>query len=248
MGLAAYLASGVLASRLGHRALVVRVGKHEDAIIVGREYRTFFINNDGWLYRHRILRNGQRQILNFILPRETFGLQAYVFNKSPFSVTALTKASLSAIPFGNVDSVFKNDCMLAKSLFETAIYESVSLAEHAINIARRSAHQRIAYFLLDLLVRQNGYGRKVKMGFDMPLTQELIADALGLTTVHVNRTLRSLRDDKLVTIEGMHVKILDYDHLTALADFNESYLCDSVATHIQMPVETTSSAWVAHPG
>ncbi len=66
----------------------------------------------------------------------------------------------------------------------------------------------------------------------MPLTQELIADALGLTTVHVNRTLRSFRVDKLLTIKGKHVEILNYDRLVALADFDESHVCEPIVTHV----------------
>ncbi len=118
---------------------------------------------------------------------------------------------------------------MAKSLLAAAINESVWLAEHVINIARRSASQRVAHFFLDLFVRLNRRNPRPQMGFDMPITQELIADALGLTTVHVNRTLRTVRNDKLVAIDGKHVTILDYDSLSRLGDYHDAYLFDSMA-------------------
>ena len=78
--------------------------------------------------------------------------------------------------------------------------------------------------LLELFVRLKVAGLTDDMSFDMPLTQELIGDALGLTTVHVNRTIRSLREDKLIAIDGKVVTILDFEGLSLLSDFENSYL------------------------
>jgi len=98
------------------------------------------------------------------------------------------------------------------------------LGEHLIDTARRSAYQRVSHLLLELFVRLKSSGQTDGMSFNLPLTQELIADALGLTTAHVNRTLRSLREDRLVDMCNRCVTILDFDALSLLSDFDNSYL------------------------
>ena len=97
-------------------------------------------------------------------------------------------------------------------------------AEHLIDVGRRSALERMAHFLLELLTRLEVIGLGDDHSFRMPLTQELIGDALGLSVPHVNRTLRQLRDDGLVSIEEHMVIIKDVEALSALADFEQSYL------------------------
>jgi CRP-like cAMP-binding protein len=97
-------------------------------------------------------------------------------------------------------------------------------AEHLIDVGRRSALERVAHFLLELLTRLQIIGLADDRSFRMPLTQELIGDALGLSVPHVNRTLRHLRDDELVSIEEHIVIIKDVEALSALADFERSYL------------------------
>jgi CRP-like cAMP-binding protein len=100
------------------------------------------------------------------------------------------------------------------------------LGEHLIDAARRSAYERVSHLLLELLVRLKRARVTNNMSFNMELTQELIGDALGLTTVHVNRTLRLLREDKLIAIEGKRVTILDFEALSLLSDFENFYLGD----------------------
>ena len=97
-------------------------------------------------------------------------------------------------------------------------------AEHLIDVGRRSALERMAHFLRELLTRLEVIGLGDDHSFHMPLTQELIGDALGLSVPHVNRTLRQLRDDELVSIEEHMVIIKDVEALSALADFEQSYL------------------------
>ena len=97
-------------------------------------------------------------------------------------------------------------------------------AEHLIDVGRRSAVERVAHFLLELLTRLQVIGLADECSFRMPLTQKVIGDALGLSVPHVNRTLRQLRDDQLVSIEEHVVIIKDVEALSAIADFERSYL------------------------
>jgi CRP-like cAMP-binding protein len=223
--------------------LVVR--KNRDVLVAGNRYQFVYLNNDGWLLRYKILHDGSRQIIDFILPGQLFGLQACLFQKSLYSVAAITNASLSAVPFEVIDGLFDRNPELARALFLSAACESAILAEHLIDAARRSAYERISHLLLEVFVRLKAAGLTDDMSFEMNLTQELIADALGLTTVHVNRTLRALREDKLIAIKGKRVTILDFEALSLVSDFENSYLGSSVCI---WGISSTSESREPDPG
>ena len=125
-----------------------------------------------------------------------------------------------------IDSTFELSPQLSKALFWSALCEAATLGEHLIDVARRTAYERISHLLLELFFRLRRVGLTNGMTFWMPLTQEHIGDALGLTTAHVNRTLRSLRQDNLVATEGKRVNILDFETLSLQSDFENSYLGD----------------------
>ena len=97
-------------------------------------------------------------------------------------------------------------------------------AEHVVDIGRRSAYERIAHLFLELLYRWRVIDAADERSFEMPLTQELIADALGLSIVHVNRTLRRLRESGLIEVQGHRFTIVDLEAVAELADFDGSYL------------------------
>jgi CRP-like cAMP-binding protein len=205
----------------------IKLPKNRDVVVAGRNYSKLFVDHEGWLLRYKILHNGDRQIVDFVLPGQIFGLQACLFSTSLYSTTTITEVSLSSIPLHAIDQVFEQTPKLAKALFWSALYDSAILGEHLIDTARRSAYERVSHLLLELFVRTKVAEPSEGMSFDMPLTQELIGSALGLTTVHVNRTLRSLREDRLVAIRGKLVTILDFDALSQLSDFDSSYLGDT---------------------
>jgi CRP-like cAMP-binding protein len=206
----------------GFRTVNVRKGK--DIMICGSHYHWLYVNRSGWLARYKILHNGSRQIIDFILPGQLVGLSACLFQRALYSVVAITKATLLTLPFDMVDDAFERHPALAKALFRSAALEGAILGEHLIDAARRSAYQRVSHLLLELLMRSN-HGRSADaMSFSLPLTQELIADALGLTPVHVSRTLRALREDGLIAMDARSITILDFEALALLSDFEESYL------------------------
>lgn len=206
------------------------IRKNKDVIVAGKHYNTLFVNHDGWLLRYKILHNGDRQVMDFVLPGQVFELQTCLFKASLYSVATITDVSLSSIPLDAIDRVFERNATFAKALFWSALCESAIISEHLIDTARRSAYERISHLLLELFIRLKVSNLADDMSFNMPLTQELMGDALGLTTVHVNRTLRSLRDDKLIAIKGTCVTILDFDALSLLSDFDNSYLGETART------------------
>jgi CRP-like cAMP-binding protein len=198
--------------------------KARDVVVNGGHSNCVYFNHDGWLARYKILHRGSRQIVDFILPGQIFGIPACLFQHAPYSVLTITETTVSAIPFDIVDHVFERDPALANALFRSVVQEAAILGEHLIDTGRRSAYERVSHLLLELLVRLNRTPAGGDMTLSIPLTQELIADALGLTAVHVNRTLRALREDKLIAMDRGSITIMDFDKLSLLSDFEKSYL------------------------
>jgi CRP-like cAMP-binding protein len=198
--------------------------KARDVVVNGGHCDCIYFNHDGWLARYKILHTGSRQIMDFILPGQIFGVPACLFQHAPYSVLTITDTTVSAIPFDMVDNVFERDPALANALFRCVVQEAAILGEHLIDAGRRSAYERVSHLLLELFVRLNKSHLDSEMTLSIPLTQELIADALGLSAVHVNRTLRALREDKLIAMDGRSITIVDFEKLSLLSDFDKSYL------------------------
>lgn len=202
-----------------------RVVRHSREIIgQGRRYDGLLVMMEGIALRYRILRDGRRQVLNIALPGDVIGFPACFFERAQYAVSALTDTKLSCIPFRTLAGLFQNYPRLAAAVFWSFAAEAAIDVEHLTDVGRRTALERVAHFLLELLVRFQSIGRGDARSFPMPLTQELLADALGLSVPHVNRTLRQLRDDDLVRIEAHRVVVNDVDALSALADFDQTYV------------------------
>jgi CRP-like cAMP-binding protein len=200
------------------------VPRGRELVSEGRHYGGLLIVIDGVALRYSVLKDGRRQILNIVLPGDFIGFPGCFFENALYSITALTETKVSAVPFAQLFGLFERQPRLAAAVFWLFACEAAMYAEHLVAVGRRSALERVAHFLLELLSRLQAIGRAGERSYQMPLTQELIADALGLTAQHVNRTLRQLREDGLVGIGGQTVTINDFAALAALADFDKSYL------------------------
>jgi len=200
------------------------VRRNREIVTEGRNYETLLVLLEGSAIRFRILRDGRRQILNIVLPGDFIGFPGCFFESALYSVTALTDAVVSSVPFTMLIALFGPSPRLAAAIFWSFACEAALYAEHLIDVGRRSALERVAHFLLELLTRLQVVGLADERSYQMPLTQELIADALGLSISHVSRTLRQLRDDDLLAIEEQRVVIKDIDGLSALADFEKTYV------------------------
>jgi CRP-like cAMP-binding protein len=119
---------------------------------------------------------------------------------------------------------FADTPRLATALLWAASRDEAMVVEHLVGIGRRDARERTAHFLLELSARLTLVGRGTRDGFACPLTQYHLADALGLSSVHVNRVLRELREDGLATFQTGQVTIHDFDRLAELAEFDPAYL------------------------
>lgn len=200
------------------------VPRNRELVSEGRRYDGVLVLIEGTALRYSVLKDGRRQVLNIVLPGDFIGFPGCFFETALYSITALSDTRVSAVPFARLFGLFEQQPRLAAAIFWLFACEAAMSAEHLVAVGRRSALERVAHFLLELLSRLQAIGRADEHSYQMPLTQELLADALGLTAQHVNRTLRQLREDGLVGIDGSTVVIKDFAALAALADFDKSYL------------------------
>jgi CRP-like cAMP-binding protein len=200
------------------------VARNRELISTGRKYDGLLILIDGVAIRSRVLHDGRRQILNIAIPGDVIGFPACFFETALYSVSTLTDVLVSRVPFARLVGLFDKHPRVAAAIFWSFACEAAMYAEHLIDVGRRSSVERVAHFLLELLMRLQPIGLADACSYRLPLTQELIGDALGLSLQHVNRTLRQLREEGFLSMEGQTIRISNIDGLTALADFDRAYL------------------------
>lgn len=200
------------------------IPRGSDIIVQGRNYHGIYVLIDGFGLRYKILSDGKRQVFNVSLPGDLIGYPACFFDGALYSVTSLTKTSVCTIAFDDMPEIFRSFPRLAMALFYAGASETAMFGEHLADVGRRSAYERVAHFVLEIATRLEAVGLADHSTFIMPLTQGRIADVVGLSVPHINRMLRRLRDEGLIEMRGSRVQILDRETLSALADFDDSYL------------------------
>jgi CRP-like cAMP-binding protein len=199
------------------------VRRREDLIVEGRNSRTLFLIADGILMRYRVLRDGRRQIINLAVPGDFAGMPGCLFDNALYSVRALTDAQVEAIPIQRLVRLSDTHPRLAAKILWSFACETAIYIEHLILVGRRTALERVAHFLLELLTRLQMIGLADECSYRIRLSQEVIGDALGLSLPYVNRVLRRLSEDGLVTIHDHRFTINDIEALAGLADFEQNY-------------------------
>jgi CRP-like cAMP-binding protein len=174
-----------------------------------------FILLDGWAYRARILSDGRRQILHFLLPGDMIGLCFHLRPAALTTITALTDVVLCPAPVANAEQGGEG---LAAAYALSRALEEEHLLRQITRLGRLSAYERITDWLLETGERLARAGAGEEDQFQLPVTQEAMADMLGLTSVHVNRTLQAMWRDGLLRIQGGKVTILDRSRCEQLAD------------------------------
>jgi CRP-like cAMP-binding protein len=196
-----------------------------DIVRAGQTYRCIYVLCQGMAIRYKILSDGRRQVLSLILPGDFAGLPGGLFERSLYSVSGLTRTVACPLAYEAVFKLFRRQPRLAAALFWMVEHDAALFAEHLVGIGRQSAYERVARLLLELLFRMRMAGLADERSYCLPLTQELIADTLGLSVPHVNRTLRRLREDGMILLEGSRLTCLDVPALSCLADFDGVNFC-----------------------
>jgi CRP-like cAMP-binding protein len=200
------------------------IPRGRDVVVQGQPYHTLYVLSTGLGLRYRVLPDGRRQVLNLIVPGDLIGLPAGMFESAVASVSCLTDVTVSPIEFKDLFGLFRECPRVGVALFWTAAREAGIYAERLASIGRRSAYERLAHLILELLTRLQAVGLADAASFKMPLTQEMLADALGLSLQHVNRMVRNLREEGLASVEEHRIAIHDLDSLVRIAGFENLYL------------------------
>ena len=178
---------------------------------------------EGWAARYQHLQEGSSQITAFMLPGDFCDTHITLLAEMDHSISALTDARVAFIPRAAMVALTERPA-IARALWWASLVDEGILRAWIVNIARRLALPRIAHLVCELHARLAHVGLANGDGFALPLTQEQLGTAVGLTSVHVNRTLRTLRDDGLMTFRNREIVITNIPALRALAGFDPNYL------------------------
>ncbi|MFT3973640.1 MAG: Crp/Fnr family transcriptional regulator [Amaricoccus sp.] len=177
---------------------------------------------EGWAYRHKEIEDGRLQVLNFALPGDLLGLQLAILNDMQHTVTALTRVRLCVFQRDNVWSVYRDHPTLGFTMTWVAAREEQLLDGHLLSVGQRSAIERTVYLALHLYDRAKAVGYAADDLLPAPFGQTHFADALGITPVHLSRTLRKLRDRELMRWQDGVIRLLDRPGLEALAAYERT--------------------------
>jgi CRP-like cAMP-binding protein len=183
-----------------------------------------FVLQAGWACSYKDLANGKRQIISFPIAGDCVGLRSVLLRTADHSFSALTDAVVSPVDGAHIMRCVAEYPRLGAAILWAASRDEAMVVEHLVNIGRRSATERTAHFFMELAERLNLAGLATEAEFKCPLSQFVLADALGLTAIHINRVLRQLRERKLLTLQKGTVKIHDLNGLRKLAGFQGGYL------------------------
>ncbi|MCL7997113.1 Crp/Fnr family transcriptional regulator [Brucella sp. 21LCYQ03] len=200
-----------------------------DAVIInqGASIRSIHLVRSGWGCVYRDLSSGERQIIDFPMRCDFVGLRTadgYSYN----TIKTITPMSVYEIPLHSLEQTMKQMPRLGMLFIEMLSRQRSMLIEHLTNVGCRSAFIRTAHFLLELSDRVKSSGMGEPDSFYCPLTQYQLADALGLTPIHLNRMMRELREEGLVVFKSYRVEILDRQRLIQIAEYDGAFMRMSV--------------------
>ena len=169
-------------------------------------------------------RDGNRQITAVHIPTDMVDLHSVVAPDACSALQALAVTTILRVPHEALRAAARRYPAIAEAFWRECVVDSAVLSEWVVNVGRRDARSRLAHLICEVACRVEGAGEKVGFAFSFPATQTHLADMTGLTPVHVNRSLRTLRDDNIVDVRARMVRILDWTRLVETGDFDSGYL------------------------
>ena len=190
----------------------------------GDTMKRFYIVQNGWAVKYKILEDGGKQILNFILPGDIIGLYSPIFLNSEVTVETLTPLCLCSCESSTIIDLFRETPKLALAISWIAGQDDRVLGEQIVRLGRRRSVKRMAHLLVELHTRLRNAGFSTEESIDLPLNQSLLAEALGLSHIHSHRAYRELENNNLTQRSTQSIKLINVLQLADLADFDPGYL------------------------
>ena len=199
-----------------------RVGRQQDIAREGETPEYVRLILSGFACRYKVLPDGQRQIVAYLLPGDFCDVHVFILRAMDHSIATLSECTVVTIPRQAV-LVLTERPTIARALWWSTLVDEATLREWLLNVGQRRAEVRIAHLLCELLMRLRTVGL-ADNSYALPITQPDLADTVGLSAVHVNRSLQTLRAQDLITFEKQTLVIPDVDRLFAFSGFNPNYL------------------------
>jgi CRP-like cAMP-binding protein len=178
----------------------------------------------GFAFRHKLTGTGSRQIMAINIPGEAVDFQNMYLEESDHNVQMLTRGVVAEIPRHALEEAAKERPALARAMLVATLVEASIFREWVLNIGRRDARSRIAHLLCEFAYRMTTQGLLPDGMYELPMTQEQLADATGLTAVHVNRVLQVLQKEGMIDRDRRMVQFVDWERLQEVGDFSPRYL------------------------
>lgn len=178
----------------------------------------------GWGGRYKMLPDGKRSLVSFFIPGDFCDLNIFILKQMDHSIAAITALKVAAIEPSDLLTLMRNHPRVTQALLWHELVSAAVQREWTHNLGARPAYERLAHLFVELFLRMRSVGLAEPDGCEFPLTQYDLAEATGLTPVHVNRTLQSLRADGLVDIDRRRLSIPNLARLMEASMFNPNYL------------------------
>lgn len=196
----------------------------QDLIREGDEPGPVFVMLDGWGCRYKILPSGTRQIMAFLMPGDTCDLHIKLLAEMDHSIQTITAASVATIVQSDMQAMMREHPNIARAMYIAQLVDEGIMRAWIVSMGRRSSTERVAHLICELYLRARNLGLTSGEAFDLPLSQVVLADALGMTAVHINRVFKELRLTGAMELKRGSVTILDPGKLVQIAGFDENYL------------------------
>lgn len=200
------------------------VDARRDVVAEGDKPRFVHLVLDGWACRYKQLPDGKRQIVALFVPGDFCDVNVYILRHMDHSIGAITRLKVAMISPEDMNALTAERPRITQALWWHELVTAAVQREWTLNLGQRSAYERLSHLLLELYLRLQTVGRARDGHCDFPLTQNDLADATGLTAVHVNRMLQELRRDGLIDLERKQLHIIDVPRMMDVSMFNPNYL------------------------
>ena len=199
-------------------------GRDEDIAVERERASECKVILEGFCCRYKLLPSGRRQILSFQIAGDVVDLQGFLFGDLDHSIGTLTPCKVALIPHEALLEITEAFPRIARALWRMTFVDSAVFREWLVGIRRRSVYQRSARLISELFVRLHAVGLTEDGCYELPLSQAELGDSLGLSTVHVNRTLQELRAHGLIEWRSGRLQIKDWEGLKRAGQFEPHYL------------------------
>ena len=199
-------------------------GAHEDIVREGEHSPDIHVVISGLVCRYKILQDGRRQIMAFLVAGDPCDAEIFILKEMDHSIGTLAPSVIASISGDTMKDLLLSRPGIALAFWWNTLQDEGVLRERIIDEGRRDAYSRIAFLIYEMLLRLRAVGVMDDENFEFPITQTDLADATGLTPVHVNRMLQRLREEKLIAVEGKRWTVLDPAGLRKAAQFEANYL------------------------